>query len=266
MKVLLTAAVLGCVSLSGCSTIYRTVSLDSKPATSIDIDAKARMIVVTDYGGKDGNRRVICSEPSPDTAVGIASSTSLAANVAGKVDAQLAASLAEAVQSVGRRTQSIQLLRDGLYRACEAYLNGAITANEYRLLLSRISAFAITLVAVDGLTGGQGISATSIATKANAKTGTGSSDVKGGVLPISGGGPATGTGLEAGTEAGSSSGQAGAPTPPVVQDNVSAVTAIVQGFYDLQRHIYDTDLDMEKAAHAMTMERTTSSKDLPQKP
>jgi hypothetical protein len=67
-----------------------------------------------------------------------------------KVDAQLAASLAEAVQSVGRRTQSIQLLRDGLYRACEAYLNGAITANEYRLLLSRISAFAITLVAVDG--------------------------------------------------------------------------------------------------------------------
>jgi hypothetical protein len=264
MKVLLTAVVLGCVSLSGCSTIYRTVSLDSKPATSIDIDAKARMIVVTDYGGKDGNRRVVCSEPSPDTAVGIASSTSLAANVAGKVDAQLAASLAEAVQSVGRRTQSIQLLRDGLYRACEAYLNGAITANEYKLLLSRISAFAITLVAVDGLTGGQGISATSIATKANAKSGGGSADVTGGVLPT-GGGPSSGTGLEAGADAGSPSGQAGTPTPPV-QDNVSAVTAIVQGFYDLQRHIYDNDLDMEKAAHAMTMERTTSSKDLPQKP
>ena len=112
MKVLLTAVVLGCVSLSGCSTIYRTVSLDSKPATSIDIDAKARMIVVTDYGGKDGNRRILFSEPSPDTAVGLASSTSAAANVAGKVDAQLAAALAEAVQSVGRRTQSIQLLRD----------------------------------------------------------------------------------------------------------------------------------------------------------
>jgi hypothetical protein len=57
-----------------------------------------------------------------------------------------------------------------------------------------------------------------------------------------------------------------APDTPVVQDNGSAVTAIVQGFYDLQRHIYDNDLDMEKAAHAMTMERTTSSKDLPQKP
>jgi hypothetical protein len=260
---LLTAAVLGCASLAGCSTIYRTVSLDSKPATSIDIDAKARMIVVTDFGGKDGNRRVICAEPSPDTAVGIAASTSAAANVYGKVDAQLATSLAEAVQSVGRRTQSIQLLRDGLYRACEAYLNGAITSDEYRLLLSRISAFAITLVAIDGLTGGQGVPATSIGTKGNAKTDAGSSDTSGGALPTGGAGQPARSGLEAGAEAGPSGGQAGTSASTVAQDNVNAVTAIVQGFYDLQRHIYDREA--LKADHAMTSGQTTKSDEVVKK-
>ena len=250
MRLLLTAVVLSCVALAGCSTIYRTVSLDSKPAASVNIDAKARMILVTDYGGKEGNRRVICAEPSPDTAVGIAASALAAANVANKVDAQVAATLAEAVQSVGRRTQSIQLLRDGLYRACEAYLNGAISSDEYRLLLSRISAFAITLVAIDGLTGGQGVPVTLINTKASAKTGAASSDTTGAA-----------SSPEVNAEAG---GQAGAPASPVAQENVNAVTVIVQGFYDLQRHIFDQET--QKSDHAMTSTSTGKSEESMKKP
>jgi hypothetical protein len=249
MRVLLTAVVLSCLSLAGCSTIYRTVSLDAKPASSVNIDAKARMILVTDFGGREANRRVICAEPSPDTAVGIATSALAAANVANRVDAQVAATLAEAVQSVGRRTQSIQLLRDGLYRACEAYLNGAISSDEYRLLLSRISAFAITLVAIDGLTGGQSVPATSINTKGSAKTGAGGS---------------TQPGLEAGAEAGAAGGQAGASVPTLAQDNVNAVTAIVQGFYDLQRHIFDQEL--QKSGQAMTSGITEKADEPAKKP
>jgi len=261
MRVLLTAVVLSCASLAGCSTIYRTVSLDAKPAASVNIDAKARMILVTDYGGKDGNRRVICAEPSPDTAVGAAASALAAANVATKVDAQVAATLAEAVQSVGRRTQSIQLLRDGLYRACEAYLNGAISSDEYRLLLSRISAFAITLVAIDGLTGGQGVPVTAINTKGNAKSGAGSADATGGALPA---GATTRPGLEAGAEAGASGGQAGAAAPAIAPENVNAVMVIVQGFYDFQRHIYDQET--QKAGQAMTSGVSGKSEEPTKKP
>jgi hypothetical protein len=197
------------------------------------------MILVTDNGGKDGTRRVVCAEPSPDTAVGLAASSSLAANVKGQVDAKLASSIAEAVQSIGRRTQTIQLLRDGLYRACEAYLNGAITHDEYRLLLSRISAFSVTVMAIDGLTGGQGIHDTSIVTKSGAKTGGESASATGGLTAAAkptGGQPAGETEAEAGGGA-----QPGASNTPIAQDNVNAVVDIVKAFYDLQRHIFDTE-------------------------
>lgn len=238
MKAILSAVVLACVSLCGCSTIYRTVSIDSTPATSVNIDAKERMILVTDKGGTD-HRRVVCAEPSPDTAVGLAASSSLAASVKGQVDAKLASSLAEAVQSIGRRTQTIQLLRDGLYRACEAYLNGAITHDEYRLLLSRISAFSVTVMAIDGLTGGQGIHDTSIVTKSSAKTGGESAGANGG-LPAAakptGEQPAGETEAEAGGGA-----QPATSNATVAQDNVNAVVDIVKAFYALQQHIFDTE-------------------------
>jgi len=83
MKLILSAVVLACVRLPAWSTVYRTVSIDSKPAKSVNIDAKERMILVTDNGGKDGTRRVVCAEPSPDTAVGLAASSSLAASAKG---------------------------------------------------------------------------------------------------------------------------------------------------------------------------------------
>ena len=245
MRMLLTALVLICVSLAGCSTIYRTVSIDSKPATSVNIDAKERMILVTDHGGQNGDRRVICAEPSPDTAVGIAASASAAANVQGKVDAKLASSVAEAVQSVGRRTQTIQLLRDGLYRACEAYMNGAITQEEYRLLLARISAFSVTILAIDGLTGGQGIQQTAIATKSDSKAGTESSGT---------------------AEAGPAGGQASAPNTTIPQDNLNAVVTIVEQFYNLQRYVYEMDLKMAEAKRSMPPAQATVAGEAAKKP
>ena len=45
--------------------------------------------------------------------------------------AGLGASSSETSASIGLRTQTITLLRDGLYRLCEAYMNGAVDEIQY---------------------------------------------------------------------------------------------------------------------------------------
>jgi len=52
--------------------------------------------------------------------------------------AQLAAALAEQSGSISLRTQSIQLMRDAMYRACEAYLSGGISEGEFYSLPSGV--------------------------------------------------------------------------------------------------------------------------------
>ncbi|MGH8603978.1 MAG: hypothetical protein ACREXR_14780, partial [Gammaproteobacteria bacterium] len=66
---------------------------------------------------------------------------------------KLAGSLSESGSNIGLRTQTIQLLRDSMYRLCEAYLSGVIGAEEYRRLLLRYQNSTIALLAVEQLTG-----------------------------------------------------------------------------------------------------------------
>ncbi len=54
--------------------------------------------------------------------------------------------LAEAMAQLGQRLATIQLLRDGLYRACEAYANGALDKSSYSMILSRFDDTMITLL------------------------------------------------------------------------------------------------------------------------
>jgi hypothetical protein len=53
---------------------------------------------------------------------------------------------------VGLRTQSIQLLRDQFFRACEAYLNRAASAGEYNFLIRRYQKQTAALLAIEQLT------------------------------------------------------------------------------------------------------------------
>ncbi len=149
----LTISLIMIVSLSACSTIHKQFSIDSDPATSTSLDAKQRLVLVTDKAGPDHNRRAICAEPSPDAMVGLTSSGALEAlipqaNASGKV----AGSIAETLAQLGERTPTIQLLRDALYRACEAYLNGGFDATQYRDLLYGYDDLVVTLLAIEGIT------------------------------------------------------------------------------------------------------------------
>jgi hypothetical protein len=144
------------LALGACSTIHKPFAVDGKDAKSLALDAKQRAIVSVerrDDGGA-GTTRVFCAEPAPDALVSIAASGGFDLDVAGKGKAGTRGALTESAMLMARRTQTIQLLRDGLYRACEAYANGAISRDEYARILSRIDDLAVTLVAIDGLTSG----------------------------------------------------------------------------------------------------------------
>jgi hypothetical protein len=145
-----------CVFNSGCAYFSHYKDRAAFDESSYSLDAKQR--VVLSFASQDGNGRTgryVCAEPSPDALSAIAASGALEAQVAGQGGGAASASLHEAVASMGLRTQTIQLLRDGLYRACEAYLNGAIDEFGYALLLSKYDDSMISLVAIDGLTGGR---------------------------------------------------------------------------------------------------------------
>lgn len=175
----LAAIAVACV-LSGCQAgIFREWDMDG--GNSLSVDASQRMVFVTERGGRDANRRVVCAEPSPDGLATMAATFAAqgrgnqvinaapvpadpaapagAAPAAGRpggtttIEGAVAAGFATQAALGGIRTQTIQLLRDGLYRACEAYMNGAIDQSQYNILLVNMSQLMTTLVAIDGLTG-----------------------------------------------------------------------------------------------------------------
>jgi hypothetical protein len=144
----------------GCQNyIFRSFDLDSND--SLSVDAKQRLVFVTQRGGRHGNRQIVCAEPSPDALSATAAAASAAfalptaggAGAGGPAQGGLSAGRSESAASIGLRTQSIQLLRDGLYRACEAYMNGAIDETQYTLLLLNIDRLMVTLVGVDAIGG-----------------------------------------------------------------------------------------------------------------
>ncbi|WP_053572348.1 hypothetical protein [Caballeronia cordobensis] len=108
----------------------------------------------------------MCAEPSPDVAKAlsdaITASTNATANglkvlggtgAEASLDAFLSTARGGSIGELGRRLPTTQLLRDGVYRLCEAYANGAITREEYALVLSRYGETMVTLLAIESLTG-----------------------------------------------------------------------------------------------------------------
>lgn len=145
--------------LSACgnlSSIHRTFNVDD--GTGAFIDIKQRAIIVskqktktnTDLGVETTlSQTFVCAEPSPDAMSAYAAETSL--SVPDKI--KLANAFQEGTSYTGLRTQSIQLLRDGMYRLCEARMSGALDNGEYNLLLRRYQKNMVALLAIEQLTG-----------------------------------------------------------------------------------------------------------------
>lgn len=145
--------VIAATALAGCSsTIHKRAVVGG--ASTLSVDAKQRLTFSLQRMTADGTSTVYCAEPSPD--VFSVAAASLAAQVdtpEDAVSAQAAASIQEAAATIGRRSQTIQILRDGYYRLCEAYANGAIGTDEYRAALVEIDGVIIATLGIDSLAG-----------------------------------------------------------------------------------------------------------------
>lgn len=158
MNILSFPLILSTILLSGCAnlnSIHRsTENWETKKAgdsTVSFIDAKQRAVwQTTKYKGTEAVT-IVCAEPSPDALSAI--SSNLGFNLEkDDIKAAFNAVVAEGASTIGIRTSSIQLLRDALYRACEAYASGALTPDAYNRLSKRYQKSMVTLLAIEQLT------------------------------------------------------------------------------------------------------------------
>ena len=67
--------------------------------------------------------------------------------------ASLSNALGSSAASIGLRTQSITLMRDALYRMCEANANQAISGVSVEMILRRSQDLTAVIMAIEQLTG-----------------------------------------------------------------------------------------------------------------
>lgn len=167
----------GCESDALRKSIYRTTNFDD--GDSVLIGTKQRIVInlkANIKGGQNEPTRIICAEPSPDVAQAL--STALTATASAQVKGQgggsasFGKSATESVAQLGERLGTIQLLRDGLYRACEAYANGAISDITYAVLLSRYDDTMVSMLTAELAAGAFGRSLAALGGQANTESST----------------------------------------------------------------------------------------------
>lgn len=139
-------------TLAACQggTIYRKDKFGDLDVLSVD--ARQRLVL---QGEVDG-QRIVCTEPSPDAIVAQAAEIAASANgplAGGNAAARLAGGFSESAGSIALRTQTIQLLRDGYFRICEARLNNQIDKKHYEATMMFIDEFIATVAAIEALGG-----------------------------------------------------------------------------------------------------------------
>lgn len=121
---------------------------------------------------------ITCAEPSPDIGKVISSSLSEALSASvhlpNGIDPKIAAAVSQqqatAIAQLTERLTTVQLLRDALYRACEAYANGAMSSTSYAVILSRFDDSMITLLQSELAAGAYGRSLATLSGEASGKS------------------------------------------------------------------------------------------------
>ncbi|MCE4554293.1 hypothetical protein [Pelomonas cellulosilytica] len=146
---------LSAAGLSGCAN-FNAVKKDFvlTNGASVSIDAKQRALFSVYQPAYDGSsaRNVVCAEPSPDALSALAANLGVDMTVAAK-SLGLAYGTQEGAASIGLRTQTIQTLRDAMYRLCEGYAGGALDDVGFVRLQRRYQAVMLGLLAIEQLTG-----------------------------------------------------------------------------------------------------------------
>ncbi|MGE4166651.1 MAG: hypothetical protein AB7E67_11770, partial [Xanthobacteraceae bacterium] len=152
VSIAIVAAAMGSLS-AGCSSTIHTQS-SIRDVNTLSLDAKQRLVLVANRSAGDGER-VTCTEPMPDAIVARAAvlSSSGTFNLVGGSSggASAAGGSAESAASIGFRNETVQMLRDGYFRLCEAYLNGALTTEQYQHMILNADTFMVVVSALQTL-------------------------------------------------------------------------------------------------------------------
>ena len=112
---------------------------------AIHLDAQQRLVLA--------RAGTYCAEPSPDALASFAAGLGLRLGKIGKRSAAFENVLQSSAASIGLRTQSITLMRDALYRVCEATANGVVGKVGAATLLARSQDLTAVVLAIEQLTG-----------------------------------------------------------------------------------------------------------------
>ena len=174
------AALLAADLLGGCTAnqkaIHKIDRVTGKGATVISVDAKQRAIIagpaiettvtttrtdgaISHQTSVTTQQRRFCSEPSPDVYSVVAQALSAGGTFGQAADPrsiELALDAAFSSSENGAniaRTQSVNLLREVMFRTCERYLNGAIGELEMSVQAARDQRIIVSILAIEQLTG-----------------------------------------------------------------------------------------------------------------
>lgn len=124
--------------------------------TIVTVDAKQRHVLVNPINANPnaGEKRDvrICAEAAPDAFSALA--TSLGGDFgtgSTETRAKVSASIAETAATI-ERTQTVNLLRESLYRTCERYLSGAIGTDTFIVQAARDQRAMVNVLAIEQLT------------------------------------------------------------------------------------------------------------------
>lgn len=138
----------GCANLTHYNNASTSKIGKNNKQQLLSIDAKQRVVATT----VNSNQIRTCAEPSPDALSAIAASQGFSLND-GSLEAALKNSVNEGAASIGLRTQSIQLMRDAMYRLCEGYMSGSLDNLTFETLHRRFQTTMVAILAIEQLTG-----------------------------------------------------------------------------------------------------------------
>ncbi|HVI60417.1 MAG TPA: hypothetical protein VM619_16305 [Luteimonas sp.] len=152
--------------LAACSanhySVFRHRPISGDDASITVIDAKQRAILSAAKAGtpgSSGNVQRFCAEPSPDVFAVVAQALSAGGSFGKSADpktieAALTAAFSSSEQgSTIPRTQTVNMLRELMFRTCERYLNGGIGSLELPLQAIRDQRLMVSILAIEQLTG-----------------------------------------------------------------------------------------------------------------
>ncbi len=149
----------GCAALTHYNNAEKLNTSNGSEATVVFIDAKQRAVVAADRGSKasDAGSRsaflAFCAEPSPDALSALAASQGFSFSKPDVAEVAQSLAISEGASSIGLRTQSIQLMRDSMYRLCEASLSGSANGPSWQTLYRRLQSTMVAILAIEQLTG-----------------------------------------------------------------------------------------------------------------